>query len=88
MKKRRARKRVHPKNMIAGFKEICKTTDVKKTGLRHLLLSIVAVSVAKTLRINEVASRLPIAVKNEKSKQKRLLCFLQMPFRIETAQNA
>ena len=30
MKKRRSRKRVHPKNMIAGFKEVFKTVVVKK----------------------------------------------------------
>jgi len=89
MKKRRSQRRVDPKTMIARFKEVFKTSDVKKTSLRNLLLSVVAVSVAKTLRINEVASRLPIAVKNEKSKQKRLLRFLETEtFAIEAAQQA
>ena len=75
MKKRRSQKRVHPRAIIASFKEVFKTIVVKKTSLRNLLLSVVAVSVSKTLRINEVASRLPIPVKNEKSKQKRFLRF-------------
>ena len=52
------------------------------------MLSVVAVSMARTLRINEVASRLPIAVKNEKSKQKRFLRFLETPFAIDATQQA
>ena len=52
------------------------------------MLTVLAVSVAKTLRIHEVASRLPILVKNEKSKQKRLLRFLETAFPIGTAQQA
>ena len=88
MKKRRSQKRVHPKTIIARFKEVFKTMDVKKTSLRNLLLSVVAVSVARTLRINEVASRFPIAVKNEKSKQKRFLRFLETPFPIQASQQA
>ena len=86
MKKRRSQKRVHPDTIIASFKEVFKTRVVKKTSLRNLLLSVVAVSVAKTLRINEVASRLPIIVKNEKSKQKRFLRFLETPFAIDATQ--
>lgn len=88
MKKRRSPKRVHPKTMITRFKEVFKTTSVKKTSLRNLLLTVFAVSVAKTFRINEVAWRLPLAVKNEKSKQKRLLRFLETPFAIAAAQQA
>lgn len=88
MKKRRSPKRVHPKTMVTRFKEVFKTTGIKKTSLRNLLLTLIAVSVAKTFRINEVASRLPIEVKNEKAKQKRLLRFLETPFAIEGAQGA
>ena len=36
--------------------------------------------VSKTFRINEIASHLPIDVEKEKSKQKRLLRFLDTPF--------
>lgn len=89
MKKRRSPKRVHPKTMVTRFKEVFKTTGIKKTSLRNLLLTLIAVSVAKTFRINEVASRLPIEVKNEKAKQKRKpLRFLETPFAIEGAQGA
>ena len=88
MKKRRSRKWVHPKNIIAGFQEVFKPENVKKTSLRNLLLTVIAVSVAKTFRINEVASRFPIDVKNEKSKQKRLLRFLETAFPIGAAQQA
>ena len=56
---------------------------MKKTSLRNLLLVTLAVTVAKTFRINEIASRLPINVKTEKSKQKRLLRFLDTPFPLE-----
>ena len=86
MKKRRSQRRVHPKAIIAHFREVFKTMDVKKTSLRNLLLSVVAVSIANTLRINEVASRLPIVVKNEKSKQKRFLRFLETAFPIQASQ--
>ncbi len=43
-------------------------------------MTVLAVSVSKTFRINEIASRLPIDVAKEKSKQKRLLRFLDTPF--------
>ena len=88
MKKRRSPRRVHPKHILTGFKEVFKSVCVKKTSLRNLLLTVVAVSVAKTFRINEVASRLPLAVANEKSKQKRLLRFLETDFPIDVAQVA
>ncbi len=48
--------------------------------LRNFLLTLLAVSVSKTFRINEIASCLPIDVAKEKSKQKRLLRFLDTPF--------
>lgn len=88
MKKRRSRKRGHPKTIIASFQEGFKTVCEKKTSLRNLLLTVLAVSVSKTFRINEIASQLPIAVNNEKSKQKRLLRFLKTPFAIDASQGA
>ena len=69
--------------MITHFQEIFKGVSMKKTSLRNLLLVTLAVSVAKTFRINEIASRLPINVKTEKSKQKRLLRFLDTSFPLE-----
>lgn len=43
-------------------------------------MPVLAVCVSKTFRINEIASHLPIDAKKEKSKQKRLLRFLDTPF--------
>ena len=74
---------VHPKKMITHFSEVFKDVDVKKTSLRNLLFVILAVAVAKTFRINAIAARLPIVVKKEKSKQKRLLRFLETPLPLQ-----
>ena len=60
-----------------------KTDVLKKTTLRNFLLLTLAAAIAKTFRIHEIASRLPILVKTEKSKQKRLLRFLEMPFPLD-----
>ena len=72
---RYSRKRVHPRKIIAGFKEVFKGICVKKTSQRNFFLVVLAVSASRTFRIAELASRLPIAVEKEKSKQKRLLRF-------------
>ena len=77
---RYSRKRVHPEKIIAGFKEVFKGVCVKKTHRRNFFLTLIGVSVSKTFRINAIASRLPIEVRKEKSKQKRLLRFLDTPF--------
>lgn len=65
--------------MMTRFQEIFKGVDIKKPMFRNLLFTVIAISVAKTFRINEIASRLPIDVDREKSKQKRLLWFLGTP---------
>ena len=88
MKSRCYPKRVNPKTMITHFHEIFKPAVLKETSLRNLLLVTIAVAVAKTFRINEIASRLPIDVKTEKSKQKRLLRFLEMPLPLEVLKQA
>ena len=75
-----SRKRANPKKIIAGFKEVFKGVCVKKTSQRNFFLTVLAVSVSKTFRLHEIASRLPIAVEKEKSKEKRLLRFLDTPF--------
>ena len=79
---------VHPKKMITHFSEVFKDVDVKKTSLRNLLFVILAVAVAKTFRINAIAARLPIVVKKEKSKQKRLLRFLETPLPLDALMEA
>ena len=83
MNRRYYPKRINPKTMITHFSEIFKTDVLKKTTLRNLLLATIAVAVVKTFRISEIASRLPILVKTEKSKHKRFLRFLDVPFPIE-----
>ena len=79
---------IHPKKMITHFSEVFKDVDVKKTSLRNLLLVLLAVAAAKTFRINAIAARLPIAVKKEKSKQKRLLRFLETPLPLNALMKA
>ena len=77
--KKRYPKRVNPKSMITRFEEIFKSVGMKKPTFRNLLFVLIAISVARTFRINEIASRLPIGVAREKSKQKRFLRFLDAP---------
>jgi len=85
---RYSRKRANPKKIIAGFREVFKGVCVKKTSQRNFFLTFTAVSVSKTFRINEIASRLPLDVAKEKSKQKRLLRFLDTPFPSESVMAA
>ena len=76
-------KQVNPKTMTTHFREIFRfPIGLKKPSFRNLLLIILAVCTAKTFRTNEIASLLPLDVKTEKSKQKRLLRFLDTPLPI------
>ena len=88
MKNRYAPKRANPKTMITHFREIFKPIGLKKPSFRNLLFLVIAVCTAKTFRINEIALRLPIQVKTEKSKQKRLLRFLDTPLPMARLQQA
>ena len=88
MKDRYYPKRVNPKTMITHFSEMSKSVGLKKPAFRNLLLAILGVCVAKTFRINEIAARLPIVVATEKSKQKRLLRFLETPLPLGDIQRA
>ena len=81
-------KRVNPKPMLTRFEEICKSVDMKKPTFRTFCFVLIAMSVAKTFRIHEIASRLPIAVVREKSKQKRFLRFLETPLPIDALKRA
>ena len=85
---RYSRERVHPKKIIAGLREVFKGVCVKKTSQRNFFLVIIAVCVSRTFRINAIAARLPIAVAKEKSKQKRLLRFLETPFPCQAVMRA
>ena len=86
--KKRYPKRVNPKPMITRFEEIFKSVGMKKPTFRNLLFVLIAISVSQTFRINEIASRLPIGVDREKSKQKRFLRFLDTPLPIDALKEA
>ncbi len=81
---RYSQKRVHPGKLIAGLQEVFKGVCLKKPSQQNFALTLLAISVSKSFRINEIASRLPICVRREKSKQKRLLRFLDTPFPCES----
>lgn len=74
--------------MIARFQEIFKSVGMKKPMFRNLLFTLIAISVAKTFRINEIASHLPIVVDREKSKQKRFLRLLDTPLPVDALKAA
>ena len=86
--KKRYPKRVNPEPMITRFEEIFKSVGMKKPTFRNLLFVLIAISVARTFRINEIASRLPIVVAREKSRQKRFLRFLETPLPIDALKAA
>ena len=86
--KRTHPKRVNPKPMLTRFAEICKPVAVKKPMFRNLCFVLIAISVAKTFRINEIASHLPIVVDREKSKQKRFLRLLETPLPVDALKKA
>ena len=81
-------KRVNPEPMITRFEEIFKSVGMKKPMFRNLLFVMIAIGVAKTFRINEIASRLPVGVAREKSKQKRFLRLLETPLPIDALKAA
>lgn len=57
---------------------------MKKPTFRNFCFVLIAISVAKTFRINEIASRWsPIVVAREKSRQKRFLRFLETPLPVD-----
>ena len=81
-------KRVNPKPMLTRFAEICKPLGMKKPMFRNLCFVLIAISVAKTFRVNEIASCLPIVVDREKSKQKRFLRLLESPLPVDALKKA
>ena len=78
-RKRAAKKRVNPKRLIHTVNEIFNNT-LKKPALKNTILVVIAIALSKTLRINEIALHLPVAVKTKKTKQKRLLRFLKSKY--------
>ena len=81
MKGKHPQKRVNPIPMITTITEIFKPV-LKKPALKNVILTVIAIALSKTFRVNEIASRLPVSVKHQKTKQKRLLRFLASAFPI------
>ena len=82
MKGKHPQKRVNPTAMITTITEIFNPV-LKKPALKNLILTTLAIALAKTFRINEIASRLPVAVKHQKTKQNGfsdslIRCFLSV----------
>ena len=81
MKGKQSQKRVNPTPMITTITELFNPV-LKKPALKNVILTIIALTLAKSFRVNEIASRLPVSVKHQKTKQKRLLRFLARTFPI------
>ena len=60
MKGKHPQKSVNPTAMITTIIEIFNPV-LKKPALKNLILTTLAIALAKTFRINEIASRLPVA---------------------------
>ena len=82
MKGKQSQKRVNPTPMITTITEIFKPV-LKKPALKNVILTLIAIALSGTFRVNEIASRLPVSVTHQKTKQKRLLRFLASAFPID-----
>jgi len=69
-------KKVSPNRIINAVDENFKDV-LGKPRLKTLALVAIAISLAKKLKINEIARHMPTDVKHQKSKQTRLLRFLK-----------
>jgi len=67
--------RVDPNRIVCTIEENFKD-ELSKPKLRNLILTSIAIGKTEKLRINEIAKNLPVHVKRKKSKQTRLLRFL------------
>ena len=81
MKGKQSQKRVNPTPMTTTITEIFNPI-LTKPALKNVILTIIAITLSKSFRINEITSRLPVSVKHQKMKQKRLLRFLARAFPI------
>ena len=71
-------KRVSPNRIIDAVNDNFKDV-LSKPSLKNLGLVVIAISLAKKLKINEVARHLPVDVSHQKARQTRLLRFLKKP---------
>jgi len=69
------KKRVNPDRIIQTIEEYFKDS-LSKPNLKNLSLTTIAMSKSDRLKINEIARNLPVDVSNQKTKQTRLLRFL------------
>ena len=83
MKTNPTQKRVNPIPMLTTLTKIF-NLDLQKLVLTNRSLTTLAIAVAKPSVVNEIASRLPVVVKSEKRKPKRLLRLLAHTFPIDT----
>ncbi len=79
---------VHPRKIITGFRKVFNGICIKKPTLRNFYLMLQAVCVAPSFRIQSIASHLPIRVKHDKSKQKRVLRFIDTYFPVAAVKGA
>ena len=66
---------VDPVRIVSAIEENFKD-ELSKPKLRNLILTSIAIGKTEKLRINEIAKNLPVDVKHKKSKQTRLMRFL------------
>jgi len=70
------KKKIDPRRIIQTVSQVFKPI-LGKHALRNMILTIIAISLSRKLRINEISRHLPTSVKGEKHKQKRFLRFLR-----------
>ena len=81
MKGRHPNNRVNPTSMVTVITELFNPI-LTRPQLKNLIVTVIAIALATSFRINAIASRLPIGVSHFKTKQKRLLRFLARRFPI------
>ena len=62
MQGKQSRNRVNPTPMITTITEIFKPV-LKKPALKNVILTVIAIALSQSFRINDIAARLPVAVK-------------------------
>ena len=75
------KKKISPDRIVNAVKENFKGI-LSKPLLKNLILVTLAIALTDKLKINEIARKLPLNVKHQKSKQNRFLRYLDKPFPI------
>ena len=74
--KNAGKERISPVQIIATVSPIFKST-LSQPQLKNTVLLLIAIAISKAFRFSELARHLPISVKTEKTKQKRLSRFVE-----------